>query len=272
MSTLPNKSSSSPSSVVEFYRGKSLFVTGATGFVGKVLLEKLLRSCGDVERIYLLMRPGTRDGKSPASRLKDLFQSRAFSFSPTPLPFEKVTAICGDMTKPGLGLSTDDRKTLVDNVSVIFHSAATVKFHGPLKDFIAQNVLGTGCIMQLGKEMKNLQSIVYVSTAYANCNLLDIEEKVYPLEKPAQQIIDEILANNSDHTPNVGDEDLMGRPNSYTMSKAIAENLVREKYADLPVVICRPSIVTHSYKDPTDGKGFCCLMILNFLELKYRFL
>jgi fatty acyl-CoA reductase len=40
-----------------FYKGRSVLVTGATGFCGKALLEKLLRSCADVGKIYLLMRP-----------------------------------------------------------------------------------------------------------------------------------------------------------------------------------------------------------------------
>ena len=158
-SSKSSSSSSSSSSVVDFFRGKSVLVTGATGFVGKVLLEKLLRSCPEVGTIYLLMRAGQRDGKSPAARLKDLFASRAFSFAgaDSPLPFDKVVALCGDMTKPGLGLSPEDRKTIVDQVDVIFHSAATVKFHGPLKDFISQNVLGTEAIMKLGEEMKHLK-------------------------------------------------------------------------------------------------------------------
>lgn len=43
--------------VAEFYRGRSVLVTGATGFMGKVLVEKLLRSCPGVERIFLLIRP-----------------------------------------------------------------------------------------------------------------------------------------------------------------------------------------------------------------------
>jgi fatty acyl-CoA reductase len=41
--------------IVPFYRGKNILITGATGFVGKVLLEKMLRSL-EINRIYLLVR------------------------------------------------------------------------------------------------------------------------------------------------------------------------------------------------------------------------
>lgn len=249
--------------MVDFFAGKSVLITGATGFVGKVLLEKLLRACPAIGTIYLLMRVGEKDGKAPADRLKALLTSRAFTFSSSsvPLPFEKVVAIAGDMTQPGLGLSPEDRKRLAADVQVVFHSAATVKFHGPLREFIVQNVLGTEAIMQLGEEMRRLEAIVYVSTAYANCNLIEVEERVYPLERPAQELVDEIMAEAEETdekkkkpAPKVGDPELLGRPNSYTLSKAIAENLVLEKYAaHLPVTICRPSIVTHSYREPTEG-------------------
>ncbi|KAH6935246.1 hypothetical protein HPB50_004815 [Hyalomma asiaticum] len=50
-----------------------------------------------------------------------------------PGALEKVTAIGGDLTQPGLGLSASDWATLVDNVSVVFHSGATVKFEEPLR-------------------------------------------------------------------------------------------------------------------------------------------
>jgi alcohol-forming fatty acyl-CoA reductase len=42
--------------ICEFYRGKNVVVTGATGFCGKVLIEKLLRSFEDIGKIYILIR------------------------------------------------------------------------------------------------------------------------------------------------------------------------------------------------------------------------
>lgn len=44
-------------SIQKFYDGAEIFITGGSGFVGKVLIEKLLRSCSGIKAIYLLMRP-----------------------------------------------------------------------------------------------------------------------------------------------------------------------------------------------------------------------
>lgn len=60
-------------SIGEFYRGRSILVTGASGFIGKQLVEKLLRSCPDVDKIYLLLRP-TRFYTAPA-RLQYILSS-----------------------------------------------------------------------------------------------------------------------------------------------------------------------------------------------------
>lgn len=43
-------------SVQAFYKGKEIFLTGGSGFVGKFVIEKLLRSCPDLRKIYVLMR------------------------------------------------------------------------------------------------------------------------------------------------------------------------------------------------------------------------
>jgi fatty acyl-CoA reductase len=41
----------------EFYKGKTILLSGTTGFVGKVILEKILRSLAYVKRIYVMIRP-----------------------------------------------------------------------------------------------------------------------------------------------------------------------------------------------------------------------
>lgn len=44
------------SDIAKWFAGKVVFVTGATGFMGKVLVEKLLRDCPDIDTMYLLIR------------------------------------------------------------------------------------------------------------------------------------------------------------------------------------------------------------------------
>jgi alcohol-forming fatty acyl-CoA reductase len=51
------------SEVEKFFAGKNILVTGVTGFLGKVLVEKLLRSCESVGNVYVLVRT-KRDGEN----------------------------------------------------------------------------------------------------------------------------------------------------------------------------------------------------------------
>lgn len=62
------------SPIQEFYRGAVIFLTGGTGFMGKVLIEKLLRACPHIKHIYLLIR--SKKGKNVEQRLEDIFEDR----------------------------------------------------------------------------------------------------------------------------------------------------------------------------------------------------
>jgi hypothetical protein len=64
---------SMPDRITATYDNKHVFVTGGTGFMGKVLVEKLLRTCPKIGRIYLLMR--IKKGKDPKDRIHDIFSS-----------------------------------------------------------------------------------------------------------------------------------------------------------------------------------------------------
>lgn len=64
-------------SLQEIYHEKTLLVTGTTGFLGKVLLEKLLFSQPTIARIYLLIR-GKRGSKLDERFKKEILESPCF--------------------------------------------------------------------------------------------------------------------------------------------------------------------------------------------------
>ena len=70
----PSTMASPADSIPAFYTDRALFITGATGFMGKVLVEKLLRSCPAVRKLYLLVRP--KKGQSPQQRVEDFLNCK----------------------------------------------------------------------------------------------------------------------------------------------------------------------------------------------------
>ena len=59
-------------SVAEFYEKKSVVITGANGFIGTILVSKLLRSCPGLKNIYFLLRE--KNGSSIQTRMEELFK------------------------------------------------------------------------------------------------------------------------------------------------------------------------------------------------------
>lgn len=57
--------------IQHFFKNKSVFVTGGTGFLGKLIVNKLIRSCPQIKHIYLLIRD--KKGKTAHERLEDIF-------------------------------------------------------------------------------------------------------------------------------------------------------------------------------------------------------
>lgn len=168
----------------DFYRGKSIFITGATGFVGKVILEKILRSL-DVDKIYILIRP--KRGCSPADRLiTDVIESKIWERLHAERPDaaaliqSKLVAVGGDMLGDNLGLSPEDLHIIRTQCQILIHCAATVSFEEPLDVAINMNTLGALRVMSVAHSMERLESYVHVSTCYVNCDkhVPLIEEKV----------------------------------------------------------------------------------------------
>ncbi|XP_075737404.1 putative fatty acyl-CoA reductase CG5065 [Rhipicephalus microplus] len=170
--------------LARFFARSSVLITGVTGFVGKVLLEKILRSCADVGSIYLIVR-GKR-GLRAEDRIADILKMQLFQRlrQERPQAFQKIVVLEGDLTLPDLGLKPKDRQLLLDTVNVVIHSAATVKFDEPIKNAVKMNLNGTRRIIELCNEMENIKVFVHVSTCYCNCDRGEIKEEIYPAPPP----------------------------------------------------------------------------------------
>ncbi|XP_032293111.1 putative fatty acyl-CoA reductase CG5065 [Drosophila virilis] len=237
----------------QFYAGRSVFITGGTGFMGKVLVEKLLRSCPDIRNIYLLIRP--KRGQEVSARLTELLNAPLFESLRREKPKElsKVIPISGDITSEELGISESDQTLLCRNVSVVFHSAATVKFDEKLKLSVTINMLGTKRLVELCHRMMSLDALIHVSTAYCNCDRTDVSEVIYAPPYNPDDIISLINWLPEDILDQLTPRLIGKRPNTYTFTKALAEHMLLKEAGNLPVAIVRPSIVTASLNEPFAG-------------------
>merc|ERR1712130_498796 len=163
------------SPVEELYKDKTVFITGATGFMGKVLVEKLLRSTS-VARLFLLIRP--KKGLLTQQRLAALLGTKIFDRvrKEKEEALSRVVAVSGNITEDRLGLSEEEEKLLAQKVNIVFHCAATVRFDEDLTKSIGMNVSGVLAIVALAKKMTRLEAFVDVSTAYCNCDIPHIED------------------------------------------------------------------------------------------------
>ena len=125
----------------------AVLLTGATGFVGTELLDRLLER-GD-RPVYALVRAA--DDDAAAERLP---------------AHARLYVLAGDIEQPGLGLSDASRARLADEVTTVVHCAASVSFDLSLEESRRVNVDGTRNVLELAKSCPRLERLTYVSTAY----------------------------------------------------------------------------------------------------------
>lgn len=193
----------------------SVLLTGATGFVGMQVLARYLERTP--QHVYALVR-----GSSSRHARRRIEQCLALLFGERHPYGGRVTAVQGDLMRPGLGIgAADERERLAERVTEIVHAGASVSFGLDLDDSRAINVEGTRGVLELGERCQQrggLRRLSYVSTAYVS----------------------------GEHDGCFSEDELdVGQTfrNSYEQSKFEAEMLVQEHRGRLPITVLRPSIV-----------------------------
>jgi alcohol-forming fatty acyl-CoA reductase len=158
--------------IAEALKGKTILVTGSTGFLGKSIVEKCLRSIPEVGRINLAIRSSARRPaaerlerevlSSPAfKRLKDERGEAAFA----KLVKDKLFVVEIDLGRDGLGL-TDEGREQLRACEIVIHSAAAVEFDNPADLSAQTNLLGAARMVEALKAAGSRPHLVHVSTAY----------------------------------------------------------------------------------------------------------
>jgi alcohol-forming fatty acyl-CoA reductase len=240
--------------IEEAFASRSVFITGATGFLGKVLVEKLLRSCKKIDTIYVLMRE--KKGETLEKRFECFKNLIVFEklkkLDPTAI--NKLKAIEGNlMISPFAEISDENIRILKEKVNFVFHCAASVRFDEPLKTAIKINTISTRNMLDLAEKFDNLNAFVHVSTAFSNTNQKTIYEKISEPIFDYKTAIAFVEMDRSKNLDELNEFAMKIFPNTYVFSKNLTEQLVSDRAKTLPISIVRPSIVCPSYQEPYVG-------------------
>jgi len=262
-------------------KNKHIFVTGATGFLAKVFIEKLLRSVPSLGGIHLLVRP-RRDGTTALSRLeKEVKNSSVFDtlrgYSTADfdsLWADKVNVVSGDLSKQKFGMADNEYNKLKNTIDIVVNSAATVTFDDRLDTAFITNTNGPQQLLQLAKDSGN-SPFMQVSTCYV-CGQRngEIAEDMSPPASQSdlsdQECIDtgydalkmkkrtEKICENLAEAKEFIDRGMeLARSykfnDTYTFTKWMGEQLVDRYREDVPVVILRPAIIESGFNEPQRG-------------------
>ncbi|KAA3455493.1 alcohol-forming fatty acyl-CoA reductase-like [Gossypium australe] len=270
--------------ITKFLQGKTILVTGATGFLAKVFIEKILRLQLNVNKLYLLLR--TSNDKSATQRLEDeIISTELFRILRDKwgskfdaLISSKVIAVEGDISSENLGLKDSKlREEIRKEIEIVVNSAATTWFNERYDVALGINTFGAFNVLNFGKKCDKIKLFLHISTAYVCGEKADmiLEKRFYMGETlkgthsinifEEKRIMEEQLAqlqyhgapdkaiNSSMKEFGLERAKLNGWPNTYVFTKAMGEMLLGQFKADLPLVIIRPTMIASTYKQPFPG-------------------
>ena len=230
-----------------------ILLTGATGFLGKVVLHELIRRRDTlgVEKVRVLVR--TNGSGSAEQRFRnDVASSPCFSGLDRSW-HELVEPVACDLSEPGAGIDPGRREAMQDSVSHVINCAASVQFDLPIRKAAKSNVTTALEMLDFAKGCRNLDRLVSVSTAYVTPHHDDerpVFERLAPLPGDATELYEGILRGEIDEDRLLAQT---GHPNTYTLTKCIAEHLLSERQGSTTMALVRPSIISSSLERPFPG-------------------
>ncbi|MGF2736330.1 fatty acyl-CoA reductase [Marinobacter sp. DUT-1] len=275
----------SSSKVLDALRGKQVLVTGTTGFLGKVVLEKLIRTVPDIGGIHLLIRGNKRHPDARSRFLNEIATSSVFERLRVEDPegFEafiedKVHCVTGEVTESCFGLPLKDFDALANGLDAVINSAASVNFREELDKALTINTLCLDNIAELALRNREL-AVIQVSTCYVNgMNAGQVTESVI---KPAGEAIprsengyfeidelvnlleDKIADVRSRYSGKLLEKKLVelgireanryGWSDTYTFTKWLGEQRLMKALSGHPLTIVRPSIIESALEEPAPG-------------------
>ncbi|XP_054290511.1 fatty acyl-CoA reductase 1-like [Macrosteles quadrilineatus] len=235
------------SSLQEVIQDGHVLLTGSTGLVGSLVLEKLLRSCNRVSKIYVTVRG--KDGKTSQQRIKELFSSKVFDLVRLEHceALEKVQVV--DLDR---GFETQIAPA-VTKVTMIIHCALLVDHYHTIKEAVETNLRFTSTLIQLAYRCRQLESFVVVTSTLCHNGQRIVDEQFYPppVTAPAMCIMADSLSQDVFTNSTAGL--IAGDQSASLTTMCIAEDLVRQSRRSLPLAIVRPSMLVATYKEPLAG-------------------
>lgn len=172
-----------------------------------------------------------------------------------PKLLEKIFPLSGDITLPRCGLSDENYSLLVEKANIIFHVAASINFNKKISTMLQTNVGGIKNVIELAREMKNLEAFVHVSTIFCVPELSELQEKVYDCAFEPLELLHLSKIFSVELMEKISENIRGASHNNYSFSKRLSEVLVRDEFykRKLPLCIARPSVVLPAYKEPLPG-------------------
>ncbi|WP_445375986.1 SDR family oxidoreductase [Paenibacillus tyrfis] len=214
------------------FNSENIMLTGSTGYLGVHILERLLKKTNC--KITCILRE--KSNQSAAERLLEtlLFYFKKDAHNITDQFNQRITVLCGDLSKTRFGLEEDVYMRLKSTIDEVIHSAALTKHFGTEEDFRLANVASVEHLLQfVGPDIK----FHHVSTVSVSGILVEADEDVLFTEKD--------FYIKQDY-----------KCNAYIESKFLAEQLIYDYIArGTNAVIYRVGNLTNRYSDGQHQKN-----------------